>query len=41
MIIRQRYYGAVTLPVPGLTCKAGQEEPQAETNKGVDRSNDP
>lgn len=32
---------AVTIPVPGLTRYAGQEEPQAEANKGVDSSNNP
>lgn len=32
---------AVTVPVPGLTSDAGQEEPQAETDKGVDSSNNP
>jgi len=32
---------AATLPVPGLTCEAGQEKPQAKTNKGVDGSNNP
>lgn len=32
---------AVTLPVPGLTCNAGQDEPEAEANEGVDSSNNP
>lgn len=30
-----------TLPVPGLASNAGQEETQAETNEGVDSSNNP
>lgn len=30
-----------TLPVPGLASNAGQEEPQAETNEGVDSSDNP
>lgn len=32
---------AVLLPVPGLPRKASEEEPQAETNEGVDSSNNP
>ncbi len=32
---------AVALPVPGLACNAGQDEPQAETNKGVDNAYNP
>lgn len=31
----------MSLPVPGLTRNAGQSEPQAETNKGVDCADDP
>lgn len=31
----------MSVPVPGLTSYAGQEEPQAETNKGIDSSNNP
>lgn len=31
----------VTLPVIGLTHKSGQDEPKAETNKRVDRSDNP
>lgn len=31
----------MTLPVPRLAYKAGHEEAQAETNEGVDSSNNP
>lgn len=39
--ICKHQYNAVSLPVPGLTRNASQDEPQAETNEGVDCSNDP
>lgn len=40
-IISKHNYNAASLPVPGLTCYAGQDEAQAETNEGVDGSDNP
>ena len=40
-IISKHNNKAASLPVPGLTCYAGQDEAQAETNEGVDGSDNP